>query len=84
MLKKTVAGECLLHLSRTFSVLCCLIKRTLPQGIAYAKKSCEISQGLKMKNPSMWQEESAIVPKSDMFSKWQQFELHPCSINPRA
>ena len=44
----------------------------------------EISQGLKMKNLSMWQEESAIVPKSDIFSKWQQFELHPCSINPRA
>ena len=30
--------------------------------IAYATKSCELSQGLEMKNPSMWQEESAVVP----------------------
>lgn len=32
------------------------------EGIAYATKSCEISQGLEMKNLSMWQEESAVVP----------------------
>ena len=32
------------------------------EGIAYATKNCEISQGLKMKNPSMWQKESAVLP----------------------
>ena len=31
------------------------------EGNAYAKKSCEISQVLELKNPSMWQEESAVV-----------------------
>ena len=32
------------------------------EGNAYAKKSCEISQVLELKNPSMWQEESAVIP----------------------
>ena len=32
------------------------------EGIAYATKSCEISQGLELKNPSMWQKENAVVP----------------------
>ena len=32
------------------------------EGIAYATKSCEISQGLELKNPSVWQEESAVAP----------------------
>ena len=33
------------------------------EGIAYTKKSCEISQALELKNPSMWQEESAVLLK---------------------
>ena len=32
------------------------------EGIAYATKSWEISQGLELKNPSTWQEKSAVVP----------------------
>ena len=32
------------------------------EGIAYATQSCEISQGLELKNSSMWREESAVVP----------------------
>ena len=32
------------------------------EGNAYAKKSCEISQVLELKNSFMWQEESAVVP----------------------
>ena len=32
------------------------------ESIAYATKSCEISRGLELKNPSMWQEESIGVP----------------------
>ena len=34
------------------------------EGIAYAKKTCEISQGLELKNPSMWQDESAVAPNA--------------------
>ena len=32
------------------------------EGIAYVMKSCEISQGLELKNLSKWQEERAGVP----------------------
>ena len=75
MRKKTVAVKRLLHFSCAFSVFCILIKCTLPQGkvFAYVTKCCEVSQGKEMKNPSIWQEESVVVPKSDMFSKWRQF-----------
>ena len=31
------------------------------EDIAYATMSCQISQGLELKKPSMWQKESAIV-----------------------
>ena len=34
------------------------------EGIAYATKTCEITQGLELKNPSMWEEESAVVPNA--------------------
>ena len=34
--------------------------------VAYATKSWEISQGLVMKNPSMLQEESGVVPTFDI------------------
>ena len=40
------------------------------EGIAYATKSCERSQGLDLKNPSMWQEESTVV---------QTFYINFCS-----
>ena len=33
--------------------------------IAYARKSCEISQGLEIENPSMWQAEGIVVPTSN-------------------
>ena len=36
--------------------------RSTISGIAYATMSCQISQGLELKNPSMWQKESAAVP----------------------
>ena len=31
------------------------------EGIAYATMSCQRSQGLDLKNPSMWQKESAVL-----------------------
>ena len=50
-----------------FSVFCTLTDKThtaTREGIAYATKTCEITQGLELKNPSMWQEESAVVPNA--------------------
>ena len=31
------------------------------EGIAYATMICQISQGLELKSPTMWQKESAVV-----------------------
>ena len=52
------------YISRAFFLCFVLWKNALCNrgGTAYVTNSCEISRGLELKNPSMWQEESAIVP----------------------
>ena len=48
--KTRVSDECVLHFSSAFSVFVVVVFLY----IAYAMKSWEISQGLEIKNPSMW------------------------------